>query len=263
MDDLLGKKYALITGATGGIGSSYAMQLASMGFNLILTSTKKIELDFLKTSISKKYKVIVKTVVANLTKESDVKKLVGVVKKIEGFSILINNAGFGIGDYFDHTSNDYLTKMVKLHNLAVVDLTHQLLPFLKSKSESYIINVASLAGFFPFPKSSVYSASKAFLISFSETLHIELKKYNIKVQALCPGLTKTRFFDTSIKANKEVLSRKHVFWMTPMQVVTKSLYDLKNKRNKVICVPGFYNRLTRFFVGLIPRRLYYRIMRVK
>ena len=263
MDDLLGKRYALITGATGGIGSSYAMQLASMGFNLILTSTKKIELDFLKTSLSKKYKITVRTVVADLTKESDIKKVVASIKKINGFSILINNAGFGIGDYFTHTDNDYLTSMVKLHNLAVVDLTHQLLPILKSKNKSYIINVSSLAGFFPFPKSAVYSASKAFLISFSETLHIELKKYNVKVQALCPGFTRTRFFDTSIKANEEVLSRKHIFWMTPQQVVTKSLYDLKNKQNKVICVPGFPNRLMRFIGGLIPRRLYYRIMRVK
>lgn len=256
-------RYALITGATGGIGSCFAMQLASMGFNLILTSTKKYELDFLKTTLSKRHKIKVKIVLADLSKESDIKKLVKTAHSVEDLSMLINNAGFGIGDLFENMNNKYATDMVKVHNLAVVDLTNSLLPMLLKSEKAYIINVSSLAGFFPFPNSSVYSATKSFLISFSESLHMELRKKGVRVQALCPGFTKTNFFNTDTKNDKKLPSPKSFIWMTPEKVVSKSLYNLKNKKNKVICIPGFHNRVARFVGSLVPRKLFYVVMGIK
>lgn len=260
---LIEKRYALITGASGGIGSSYAMQLAAMGFNLILTSRKKFEVDFLKNTLSKKYNIDVKVVIGDLTKKSDRTKLVTLAKKVDGLTLLINNAGFGIGSQFVETDSDYLNDMVALHNVATVDLTKQLLPLLLKQKKSYIVNVASLAAFFPFVHSVVYSATKSFLVSFSEGLHLELKKNGVRVQALCPGFTKTHFFDSNTKANKEVLQRKRIFWMTPNKVVKKSINDLIRKKNNVICIPGFPNRVMRCLGFLLPKRLYYFFMKLR
>ena len=257
-------RWALITGASGGIGSSYAMQLAGMGFNLFLTSNKNssIELNFLKETISKKFSVSVKTLSLDLSIEKDIDKLILSVKKIKNLTILINCAGFGLGDDFLNVELKHWMKMIQLHNIAVVKLSHSLIPELLKQKKSYLINVSSLAGFFPMKNSSIYSASKSFLINFSETLHLELKNKGLKVQALCPGFVRTTFFQKSLKANV-LPHRKMLFWMKPDAVVKKSIMDLKNKKNKVICIPGFPNRFIFFICSLIPKRLYYFLFRKK
>lgn len=247
-------KLAIVTGATGGIGSAYAMTFASKGYDLIITGRVDYELKFLKETLEKKYDVNVKTLVIDFAKTT--KPLLNLIKKQKNITFLVNNAGFGVSGDFDKTDIKKQQDMVRVHIDTTMELTHAALP--KMKKDSVVINVASVVGIIPMPYSAVYNATKSFVIMFSESLHMQLKKKGIRVQALCPGLTKTKFFRDETETMK--LRRKKGYWMTPEAVVEKSIRCLKRK-NKVVCIPGRANKFFIFLHWLLPRRWTYRFIR--
>ncbi len=249
---------AIITGATGGIGSEFAKQLAEKKWNLILTGRNTTKLLLMQKELEKNYSIKVKTIVADLTISHDREMLITKLKKESRIDMLVNNAGFGVGNLFLNEKESW-ENMINLHITATVDLTREILPLILKQKKSYLINVASLAGFFPLKNSVIYSASKSFLISFSESLHLELSEKGLRVQVLCPGFTKTNFFANT--QTKELAKNQSIAsWMSPVDVVRKSLFDLEHK-SIVICVPGWKNRFLKLIDWLIPRRLYYYILK--
>jgi len=177
------------------------------------------------------------------------------MQKLPHIDMLINNAGFGWGAPFldDVSKHD---EMLAVHTLAPLRLMRGVLPGMKSRKTGAIINVASVAGFLPVPRGATYSATKQYLISTTEILHMELAQLGIQMQALCPGLTTTDFHDREGSGGREIRKRYPLKWMDPDKVVEVSLRGLGKK---IIVIPGIVNKLLVHFSSLIPRRLYYRL----
>lgn len=251
-----GRRSALITGATSGIGAAFARQLASEGYALILTGRREEKLRALAEELARASGVAVEIVIAELANPAEVKTLASKIKTTPDLEVLINNAGFGSQKPFHEEEIGDQEKMVSVHILTAMRLTHAALPQMLARGKGIIINVSSLAAFAPLPRGATYSATKAFLSSFSEAISMELAGTGVKVQALCPGFTRTDFHERLGIDRARLKSRGIVRWIAPERVVNASFRCLK--RNRVICVPGFWNRVILLLLsGIIPRRLYY------
>jgi uncharacterized protein len=180
---------ALITGASMGIGEVFARQLADRGYDLILTARSEDKLQAIATDLRGEG-VRVQVIPGDLTDAALRQRL---FVQSGAIDLLVNNAGFG--DYGPLATVDRVNQqtMIQLNILALVDLTQLLLPGMIKRKSGAIINVASIAAFQPMPYLSVYAATKAFVLSFSEALRAETRSQGIKVQCLCPGATDTNF----------------------------------------------------------------------
>lgn len=191
-------KTALITGASSGIGAAFAHELASRGTDLVLVARSGDRLRAIATDLHHQFGGRVEVIEQDLTAPHAVDHVVETVQQL-GLTLdgLINNAGFGDYGEFGDRPCQRQTEMVQLNVLVLVELTHKFLPMMRDQQRGSIINVSSIAAFQPMPYLSVYAASKAFVLSFSEALGEENKPYGIRVLALCPGPTDTRFFDAA------------------------------------------------------------------
>jgi short-subunit dehydrogenase len=233
----------LITGASSGIGKEFAKQLASKGANLILTARTHSDLINLAEELESEYTNIwIKTIPADLSELNSSRKLVEKINNL-GLSVdyLINNAGFGKFCEFSGESFETYHKMLMLNINALVELTHLCLPTMRNKNSGGIINVASIGSFQPLPYQAVYGASKAFVLSFSEALTGELLDTNIRVMALCPGTTESRFMGN---ANADTSNMN----LAPADKVVSSALTAYAK-NRMYTVSGKIN----YLVSLIPR----------
>jgi short-subunit dehydrogenase len=233
----------LITGASSGIGKEFAKQLASKGANLILTARTHSDLMNLAEELESEHTNIwIKTIPADLSELNGSRKLFEQIIDL-GLSVdyLINNAGFGKFCEFSGESFETYHKMLMLNINALVELTHLCLPTMINKNSGGIINVASIGSFQPLPYQTVYGASKAFVLSFSEALSGELLDKNIRVMALCPGTTESRFMEN---ANADTSNMN----LAPASKVVKSALTAYAK-NRMYTVSGKIN----YLVSLIPR----------
>ena len=184
----------LITGASSGIGEAFANALAARGNDLILVARSEDKLNAIAHRLHSQYNVRTEVIVQDLTCADGATTVLQTVND-RGMTVdvLINNAGFG--DYGRFTEGDRTKQldMIRLNILALTDLTHLFLPSMVARKSGHIINVASIAAFQPMPYLSVYAATKAFVLSFSEALWAEVKADGVKVFALCPGPTDTQF----------------------------------------------------------------------
>jgi short-subunit dehydrogenase len=233
-------KTALITGSSSGLGAEFARQLAARGYNLVLTARHEVRLQLLAELVESKYGVQVSIQPADLSKLTDIDRLVSTINSLANLELLVNNAGFGTVGRFHRVDADKELAMVNVHMVAPVILCRAALPGMISRNHGAIINVASLAGLIPI-RNVLYYSSKAFLISFTEALHAELRDSQVRVQALCPGFVLTEFHDTVEYSRFLRTSVPRFLWMTSEQVASESLKSL-NHRN-VICIPGYINRL--------------------
>ena len=250
-------KTAIITGATSGIGSVFAQTLAKRGWNLVLTGRRKERLLELEKELSLAHKVKVRSVTCDLSNNREIDNFLNVIDHCTSIELLVNNAGFGsIGDYFE---NSYAKQqqMLQVHIVATTRIIHHIVPKMPQNGKSGIINVASLSAFFPAPKSYFYCSSKAFLVTFTECLNIDLATRNIHIQALCPGFTDTEFHSRQGIAHSDSYLKRKLFWKSPQQVVDKSLQSLNKK--SVICIPGYFNRILYRINKLLPRTFYYKL----
>ncbi len=251
-------KTALITGATSGIGRAFAEHFASMGYNLIITGRRKSVIEKAAKEISNRSGVKVSVVLAELSDEAGIRKVLKSIEKAGSIDVLINNAGFGLNNmFYDETIVNHL-KMIRVHIETPVRLTHSVLPGMVKSGSGIIINVSSLGSFLPIPFNTIYGGTKAFLNIFTGSLHVELRNKGIKFQSLCPGFTSTDFhmqmgIDEEIK--KDVKR-----WMTPEDVVRCSMKALAN--GKIVCMPGFVNRIMRLLPLIMPEQLYYRVISI-
>ncbi len=251
------KKYAVITGATSGIGKSFAQQLAKKGFNLLITGRRSELLIETSKKIKKKYNVDVQVSVGDLSDKSYVIDLCEDIADLGKIEYLINNAGYGNRDSFFEGIFEEQQLMLDVHIYALTKLVHVVGNIMKNQRFGNIINVSSLASFFPIPKGEFYCSTKSFINSFSESIFVDLRDYNINVQSLCPGFTYTDFHRKLSIADE---SRKNNFlirWMKADDVVNISLKMIM-KKDVVIVVPGLFNKMLYLFSRIVPKQLYYK-----
>jgi uncharacterized protein len=240
----LSGRSALITGASSGLGAEFADQLARKGYNLILVARRKEQLQQIAETIQSHYPVQITVLPADLSKMTDIERVVSTIDTLSDLDFLINNAGFGAVGRFIHIDPNVELAMLSVHIIAPAMLCRAAVPGMLSRNHGAIINVSSLAGLVPI-RNVVYYSTKAFLISFSQALRNELLSSQVRVQALCPGFVYTDFHDTLTHFSRS--SIPGFLWMTPDQVVSESLKSIQSRR--WICVPGRLNSI----VGALAR----------
>ncbi len=247
---------ALITGASSGIGETFAEELAARGYDLILVARRQDKLERICEQLREKYSVKCQILSADLARDEDIEKVASRIKETENLTMLINNAGFGaIGDFGEVDFGRQLD-MISVHVLAAVKLCRAALPNMIAEKRGDIINVSSVAGFMATPGNINYCATKAYLIPFSEGLQEELKDKGIRVQALCPGFTCTEFHEVGDLVG---FDRSHVpkgWWMSAEYVVRESLKALE--KGRVTCIPHIRYRL---IVTIVRNRFLARLLR--
>lgn len=251
-------KNALITGATSGIGASFARKLAAEGYDLYITGRRIEVIEKLASDIRKEYDVKVIVILADFTISGEVEALLKKIKPIP-MDFLINNVGFGHDKKFFDDSYENQYKMIEAHINSFCKITHLIAGGMKKNKKGKIINVSSLAGFAPASFNHLYSSTKSFITTFTESLHVELSPLGIKVQALCPGFTKSDFHRTLNIKEKTFKNRGLVRWMDSDTVTKLSLKALNNKGG--LYIPGWSNKILYTLVKFLPRKAYYFLAR--
>lgn len=250
---------AFITGATSGIGAAFAGEFASQGLDLVITGRRREKIQALANEIAGRSGVDVQVLIAELSDDEHLEMVVENVRSIGNLDVLVNNAGFAQRGRFHELDCAAHKTMLEVHALVTMRLTYAALPTMISNGKGAIINVSSLAAFFPFPGNAMYSATKAFVNYLTEAIHLELRGTGVRVQALCPGLTRTDFHAKMGLDPKEVYQEKGLRKaMTPPEVVEFSLRCLD--KDQVICVPGFKNRFTSLLPRILPRSLIHKVI---
>jgi uncharacterized protein len=233
---------AIITGAAGGLGSSFARKLAQQGYRLLLVDRRQAQLQLACESIATRYDVSVESCAVDLCRREEVERLGQQLEQIPDVELLVNNAGFGTAEYFADTDLNYLVGMVDLHVVAPTILTRAVLPTLVARDTGGIINVSSLSAWFQSAGNTQYSSTKNYLAVFSTALREELRGTNVRVQALCPGFVRTEFHDAEcMKGFKLRCAPAAHLWMTPDEVVDYSLRCFSS--NRVVVIPGMGYRI--------------------
>jgi short-subunit dehydrogenase len=253
MDNWRGK-WALITGASAGIGRAFAFELAAGGADLILTARRGDRLSELANELHAKYKIEVEVFAADLAQPAAPAKLYEFTSR-NGFEVelLINNAGFGVYGDFAKADVSRQLEMIQVNIAAVVHLTHLYLPPMITRRHGDILILASTAAFQGVPYLNAYAATKSFDLHFAEALAAEVKEYGIRVCALCPGSTTSEFSEVAGQP-KNVLRKRE----SAEKVARVGLKALAGGKSYVIS--GFKNYLGAHLQRLLPRRVVSRVI---
>lgn len=242
-----GRPVALVTGASAGIGLAFAQALAERGYDLIVTARRRERLEELAAGLCAKHAGMrVEIVVADLADTTATEQIAAETVRLGmNVELLVNNAGFGTHGRFETIAPDREREEIALNVAAVVALTHAFLPAMLERGRGGVINIASTAAFQPVPWMAVYGATKAFVRSFSEALHEEVRARGVRVLALCPGPTATEFFDTAVAAPRGPVR-------TVRDVVATGLraYD----DGVPVAIDGPSNQIVTRLASLMPRR---------
>ncbi len=243
-------RWALVTGASSGIGAEFARRLAARGMHLVLTARRRELLEKLADELHTRHGTKTEIMPGDLSDSTEPQHLFETIRA-KGISIelLINDAGFGWVGTVDETEWCHMSQLLRLNIAALTELTYRFLPGMLQRGHGGIINLSSVAGFQPVAYMPVYSASKAFVLHFSEALWAECRDRGVTVMAVCPGTTQTEFFD--VACVPEWLKKHHS--ITPEQVVKAALKALE--RRKQFVVPGWRNRLIAFGVRIARRKM--------
>jgi short-subunit dehydrogenase len=237
------RRTAFVSGATGGIGAEFCRAYAARGYNLIVTGRQQAALDALKAALEGAHRIEIETHAADLTDRHQVEALAERLASIEPLDVLINNAGMiAPGPFTAYPLATHLG-MVELHVSATTRFCRAALPGMLQRRRGNIINVSSLGGLVPEPSDVLYSATKQFIVHFSRSIAAAAGPAGVRVQALCPGFTRTKIHD----AVGTTAFIPPMLWMSPRDVVAESLQSLGSPR--VVCIPG---RLNRVFARLLP-----------
>ncbi|MEO8174826.1 MAG: SDR family oxidoreductase, partial [Sediminibacterium sp.] len=235
-------QYALITGASKGIGRAIAEELASRNHHLLLVARSGSLLKELAVELSEKYKIEADYLAIDLSDTHAPLDIINWIKeKGYGINILVNNAGYGLSGNFEDYSIEEHRAMMQVNMSVPLELTSMLLPELKKHPSAYILNIASAAAYQAVPGLTSYAATKSFLLNFSRGLHYELRKSNVSVTVVSPGGTHTDFANRAKVAGKAVKAGEK-FNMTP-QAVAKIAVDAMFARKTEI-ITGFINKLS-------------------
>ncbi|MBA6412762.1 SDR family NAD(P)-dependent oxidoreductase [Parahaliea sp. F7430] len=234
----MSKTIALVTGASSGLGEQFCRALAGRCDRIIAVARRAERLTALAEELSAEVELV--PVVADLATLEGVARTVEALRQKGPVTILINNAGFSTFGAFAESNIEQEHKMMRVHMDAAVSLCRAALPFMREQQRGYVINVSSVGSFLPLKLSAVYGACKAFLNSFSISLQEEEAANGIRVQCLCPGLTRTEIHDTESFAGFDKSLMPEEMWMEPADVVDASLAALDSEQ--VFLVPGAINQ---------------------
>ncbi|SHO44390.1 SDR family NAD(P)-dependent oxidoreductase [Anaerocolumna xylanovorans] len=244
------RKTALITGASKGIGRELAILFAKQGYDLVLIARSKELLVGLSKKLDKQYGVAVTVIEKDLTNLEAPEEIWEELKGRE-VDVLVNNAGFGDYKEFAHSEWEKQYFMIQLNITALMHMTRLFLPAMVERGEGKILNLASTAAFLPGPNMSVYYATKAAVLSFSQAVSREVRKSNVTVTALCPGPTSTNFENAAGLVNSKLF---HSLKVTSARKV--AVYGYKAlMRGKTVAVEGLSNKLLVLGAKLAPRGL--------
>jgi short-subunit dehydrogenase len=238
------KKVALITGASAGLGVEFACQLSKRGHRLVLVARREDRLETLTKELGN-----ARAIAIDLSKGGAAGKLMADLDVAgEQVEILVNNAGFGLIGRFAELDPKRLRQMIDLNVTTLTDLCRRVAPGMIKRRGGGIINVASTAAFQPGPNMAVYFATKAYVLSFTEALHEELKPFGVNVSCLCPGPTRTEFGEIAGFGGNGAFDRVA---MESPEVVETGLSGLD--RNHAVVVPGLMNKITAASTRFAPR----------
>lgn len=242
-------KQAIVTGASKGLGKSFAHQLAAMGYDVLLIARSEKSLTEEAQKISATYKVSAKFLALDLSEQQSTHLILTWCTENQFHpSILINNAGYACWGFFEKMDLRQQQQMMQVNMGTLVQLTHSLLPSLKKQDKSFIMNVASTAAFQSVPTMALYAASKAFVRSFTRSLRYELKGSNVSVTCLSPGPIATNFIkQAGMEAMQETASK---FEMKADEVAKKALSDMFKGKSE--SVPGWLNYLNVRLSFIVP-----------
>jgi uncharacterized protein len=252
------RKLAAITGASAGIGTTFARKLAARGYDLLLIARREDRLRSIAAELSDAHRVKAEVLAADLADSAGVERAAARIQGAADLNLLVNNAGFGLHGLFFESDVAGQAEMHRLHVMATMRLTHAALVNLVPRGTGGVINVASVAGFAQAPGSISYNSTKAWMISFTEGVAIELasKASAVRVQALCPGFTLSEFHDV-IHMDRSAIPKS--LWMTADFVVEESLRGWE--QGKLIVIPGWRYKLVVAGMKMIPSALMRRLTR--
>lgn len=241
-------KWALVTGASAGIGEAIAVELAEAGVNLVLTARRRERLDLLAERLRTQHDIQTQVIVADLTQPQVPQQIFdateGAALKVD---VLINNAGFGEYGEFLRSNLQMQVSMVQVNCTAVVHLTRLFLPAMVQRRRGWLMIVASTASYQPVPYLATYGATKAFDRMLAEALAEEMKRHGVRVSALCPGPTESEF--NQVAGGRTGDRRKH---QSAAEVARRGLEGLAGGKHWVI--PYVAGRLQVFTQRFVPRR---------
>jgi short-subunit dehydrogenase len=239
---------ALVTGATAGIGRSFATALAARGDDVVLVARDGARLDQLGAALQRDHGVDAQVLVADLVDDAGVAivedRLHDGARPID---VLVNNAGMGTYGSFADLPVEQEVYEIRLNVLAVVRLTHAALGGMVTRGRGAVLNVSSLAAYQPDPSSATYGATKAFLNSFTQAVHEELRDTGVHVMVVCPGYTHTEFHE---RAGLGPTSVPEFMWQSSDDVVAVALRDLDHRR--AVSIPGGLNKTLGALSSVVP-----------
>jgi short-subunit dehydrogenase len=244
---------ALVTGATAGIGAALARQLAVQGHDLVLVARDAARLESAARQL-RTYGVQVEVLPADLAADEGCARVEQ--RCAAGLDVLVNNAGIGTKGAFDRIDLTEEEHLLRLNVGSVLRLTHAALPGMVERGRGSIVNVSSVAGFAPGSRSATYSASKAWVTNFSESLHLQYAQRGVRVLALCPGFTRTEFH---ARAEMDVSGVPGWMWLDADDVASTALADLA--RGRSVSIPGRQYRVIVAATRIIPSGVQRRIVK--
>lgn len=243
-------RWAVVTGASSGIGAEFARQLAARGMHIVLTARREDRLNALAEELDRLHGAKTLVVAGDLADPDMPRRLFDAVQQAElDVALLVNNAGFGQVASIDELDPERDISVVDVNIRALTELTYLFLGPMRERGEGSILNVASVVAFQPVAYMAVYAASKAYVMHFTEGLWAELRGTGVQITALCPGTTETEFFD---QAGVSGWLSKHAS-QTAAKVVRNGLKAVEKKRPVV--VSGWRNKLLASLHRYFPRRL--------
>ena len=238
--------WALVTGATAGIGESFSRLLAASRYNLVLVARDLPRLQDRAQALEEKFGVKTHVIQADLATNEGCQKIEQYISENQ-IDVLINNAGFGTSKAFTMSTLEIEQQMMDVLVRTPMRLMHVALPLMKQRNNGVIINVSSVAGYIA---GGSYSASKSYLTVLSESLHTELAGTNVKISALCPGFTRTEFHQRGKMSMKAL---PNFMWLTSDYLVEQSWKDAM--KGEAVSVPGWQYKLLVLIVHAVPRSI--------
>lgn len=242
-------RWALVTGASSGLGAEFARQLAGLGMHLVLVARRRESMDALAAELRQQHATKCLVVPLDLTEPGAIDELTNACRDAAGpIELLVNNAGFGIVGDVDSADRDQIQRMLRLNVIAVTELIYRHLPEMLANRSGAVINMSSLAGLEPVAYMGAYAASKAYVLHLSEALAAEVRDRGVTVLAVCPGVTNTEFFNV---AGVSGWLKKHAA-QEPDEVVREAIRALEKRRFHV--VTGWRNKLLVWIARFASRR---------
>jgi short-subunit dehydrogenase len=246
-------RWALVTGASAGIGREFCIQLAALGYNLVMVARRADRMHALASELQSRHGTASLVLPADLARPESCRGIAAELRKRDIFvEFLVNNAGYGVAGRFTDERWKVHRDFLQVMTTAVCELCWLLLPDMQQRDRGYVVNVASVAGLLPGTEGhTLYGASKALLIQFSQSLGAEHRGSNVRVSALCPGFTYSEFHDVS--GTRELVSELPGYmWLQTDDVVRYGIESVMRENPRIVAIPGRFYQVLVWLSGALP-----------